>query len=130
MLFKRTISFLLLIAFAASTFSKVFVLADYYTNTATYAQNCINKAKPKLQCNGKCQMMKRLQQEDNKDQQNPDRKMENKGGVDISSKSFFSAYLSNPYLTISTGYSIHQSGSPIEYSTTIFHPPGSSAYIA
>lgn len=127
MLFKRIISFLLLIAFAASTFSKVFVVADYYTNTAVYAENCINKAKPKLHCNGKCQMMKRLQQEDNKDQQNPDRKMENKGGVDISSKSFFSAYLSNPYSIIDTFYSMHQAGAPVEYSNTIFHPPGNIA---
>ncbi|MBL0134994.1 MAG: hypothetical protein IPP79_13920 [Chitinophagaceae bacterium] len=127
MLFKRTISFLLLLAFAASTFSRVFVVADYYTNTSAYAKDCINKAKPKLQCNGKCQMMKRLQQEDNKDQQNPDRKMENKGGVDISSKSFFSAYLSNPYSIIDTFYSIHQAGAPVEYSNTIFHPPGNIA---
>lgn len=117
----------MLLAFAASTFSRVFVVADYYTNTSAYAKDCINKAKPKLQCNGKCQMMKRLQQEDNKDQQNPDRKMENKGGVDISSKSFFSAYLSNPYSIIDTFYSIHQAGAPVEYSNTIFHPPGNIA---
>lgn len=115
---------MLLIAFAASTFSRVFVVADYYTNTAMYAMNCVNKAKPKLHCNGKCQMMKRLQQEDNKDQQNPDRKMENKGGVDISSRSFFSNQLNAGYSIIATSYTIFNTGTPVAYSNNIFHPPG------
>lgn len=115
---------MLLIAFAASTFSRVFVVADYYTNTAMYAKNCVNKARPKLHCNGKCQMMKRLQQEDNKDQQNPDRKMENKGGVDISSRSYFSDQLSAGCSFIATSYTIFNSGTPVGYSNTIFHPPG------
>lgn len=42
-----------------------------------------------MHCNGRCQMMKKLKQEDKKDQQNPDRKSDNKDEVVVSSKSFF-----------------------------------------
>ena len=66
----------LVIAFFAQTFSKGLIVANYYTNTQAYAKNCINKAKPKMHCNGKCQMMRKLKQEENKDSQNPDRKNE------------------------------------------------------
>ena len=34
-------------------------MINYYTNTAAFAKNCVNKAKPKLHYNGKCQMMKK-----------------------------------------------------------------------
>ncbi|MCX6204916.1 MAG: hypothetical protein NTZ19_01520 [Bacteroidetes bacterium] len=72
----KILSFFLIIAFFAQTFSKGLIVANYYTNTEAYAKNCINKAKPKMHCNGKCQMMKKLKQEENKDGQNSDRKNE------------------------------------------------------
>ena len=45
--------FILLLAFVAQTFSKTFIVAGYYANTAAYAKNCENKAKTKMNCNGK-----------------------------------------------------------------------------
>lgn len=86
--FKQIISILLLLAFAIQTFSDGIVLLNYYTNTAAFAKNCVNKARPKMHCNGKCQMMKKMQEEEKKDQQIPERKFENKIEV-LSSKSFF-----------------------------------------
>ena len=79
----KLIAILLVVAFFAQTFSKGLIVANYFTNTQAYAKNCINKAKPKMHCNGKCQMMKKLKQEENKDSQNPDRKNEIK--IDVSS---------------------------------------------
>ena len=79
--YKQIAAFLFLIAFLAQTYSKGFIIAAYYSNNASYAKNCINKATPKLHCNGKCQMMKKLKQEENKDKQNPDRKSDNKNEV-------------------------------------------------
>ena len=47
------------------TFSKWLVVMDYNLNKDFIAQNlCVNKAKPKLHCNGKCQMMKKLAEEE------------------------------------------------------------------
>lgn len=53
------------------------VVGDYYINTGSYAVNCENKAKVEMYCNGKCQMTKKLKQEEEKDKNNPQRKVEN-----------------------------------------------------
>jgi len=85
---KQLTAIFLIVAFAVQTFSSGFVVLNYYTNTASFAKNCENKARPKMHCNGKCQMMKKLKQEEKQDQQNPERKSENKIEV-LSSRSFF-----------------------------------------
>lgn len=36
------------------------VITDYCLNTETYSKNCINKDRPQLNCNGKCQMNKKI----------------------------------------------------------------------
>lgn len=61
---------------------------DYYANTAAYAKNCINKSKPVLHCNGKCQMMKQLQEEEKKEQQDAANKLEIKLAI-LHSKVFY-----------------------------------------
>ena len=55
---------ILLLAFMASSFCRAVIVMDYYANTGVYAKNCENKARPKMRCNGKCQMMKRLAAEE------------------------------------------------------------------
>lgn len=112
-------------AFIAQTFSKTFIIAEYYTNTAAYAKNCINKAKPKMACNGKCQVMKKIQQEENKDKQNPERKTNNKEEV-LSSKSFFTTlHYETPDL--SNNYCIAGNIKVVKMPRSIFHPPGNIA---
>ena len=61
-------------AFFAQTFSGSLIVADYYTNTQSFAAHCENKTKPELHCNGKCQMRKQIKNEERKDQQSPERK--------------------------------------------------------
>src|SRR4051794_33453797 len=56
---------ILLLVLLTQTFSKWVVVVEYRLNKNFIAQNlCINKARPKLHCNGKCQMMKRLTAEE------------------------------------------------------------------
>lgn len=102
----------------------MFIIADYYTNTEKYAANCENKARPKMHCNGKCQMMKKLKQEEKKDQENPERKSENKNEVLLSSKSFF-ASLVLPVLQLNPEikYPGQSNSISIDRSLDIFHPP-------
>ena len=117
--------FILLLAFVAQTFSKTFIVAGYYANTAAYAKNCENKAKPKMNCNGKCQVMKKLQQEEKQDKQNPDRKTDNKEEV-LSSKTFFTTlHCSIP--AIKTLYPLLDGSKAAEMPRSIFHPPGNRA---
>lgn len=115
---------LILLAFLTQTFSKTFIVAGYYANTAAYAKNCENKAKPKMGCNGKCQMMKKLKQEENKDKQNPDRKTDNKEEV-LSSKSFF-AHIYFPAPNLSSIYPRIKNGKATDIPGAFFHPPGTS----
>ncbi|HRN55674.1 MAG TPA: hypothetical protein PLL71_04450 [Agriterribacter sp.] len=68
---------LLLAALLVQSFNRMLVIGDYYINTASYAVNCENKAVVEIHCNGRCQMTKKLEQEDEKDRKNPQRKIEN-----------------------------------------------------
>jgi hypothetical protein len=82
---KQLTALVLIAAFVIQTFSGGFVMLDYYTNTTAFATNCVNNGRPTLHCNGKCQMMQKLQQEENTNKQNPGRSNENKTEVFCSS---------------------------------------------
>jgi hypothetical protein len=120
--YRQLTALIFLVAFVAQIFNKNFVVADYYTNTAKYAKNCENKAKPKMRCNGKCQMMKKLQEEEKKDQENPERKNENK--IVLSTKSFF-ATISRSYKPRIAKKLYPQIANNYAYrpAYSVFHPP-------
>ncbi len=120
---KQIIAFLFLSAFVLQTFSKAFIMADYFVNTQAYAKNCENKAKPKMHCNGKCQMMKKLKQEEKKDEQNPERKMENKNEYVLSSKSFYPVLKFNIAEQKTIFSLIMNNGKAIKMSYPLLRPP-------
>lgn len=113
----------MLLAFLAQLLSRPFIMADYYINTAAYAKNCENKAKPKLHCNGKCQMMKKLKQEENKDKQNPERKADNKEEV-LSANSFYTTLAPKFQVKIEVTYPVSAGDKAVDMPRSIFHPPG------
>jgi hypothetical protein len=120
---KRITAALLLLAFMASSFCRAVIVMDYYTNSTAYAKNCENKSRPKLHCNGKCQMMKKLQQEEKKDEGNPEKKAGHKTGV-ISSKSFFAtAFLFKQ--TAGRCYALTIDEKPVDRCYRLLHPPPS-----
>jgi hypothetical protein len=121
--FKQITSILLLLAFAIQTFSGGFVVLNYYTNTAAFAKNCVNKARPKMHCNGKCQMMKKLkEEEEKKDQQLPERKVENKIEV-LSSKSFFYSAATAFSVIASKATTVEKDYPLTDISYSFFRPP-------
>ena len=62
---KQLTAALLLLAFMAGSFCHTAAVLDYYyNNTAAYAKKCENKSRPAMHCNGKCQLMKKLQQQE------------------------------------------------------------------
>lgn len=119
---KQFTAFIFLIAFASLTFSKAFVVFDYFTNTKAFAVNCENKVRPQIHCNGKCQMMIKLQQEEKKDNQNPERKAENKNELVLSSKSFSPALYWHVSLQKKTYPSI-ATGKATKMPRSILRPP-------
>ncbi len=120
-MFRQVTAILLLLAFSAQTFSSPFVMLDYYVNTAAYAKNCVNKARPKMHCNGKCQVMKKLQEEEKKEQQNAERKPAYKVQV-LSSRSFFSLLIIPPVIPGKVNR-FDPASFPVDRSFAVFHPP-------
>ncbi len=60
---------ILILLVMVQTFTSWLIVAEYTINQEYIAKNlCVNKAKPQLQCKGKCQLMKKLAQEET---QNP-----------------------------------------------------------
>jgi hypothetical protein len=111
-----------LLAFAAQTFSRAIVFVDFYMNQSYIAaRKCENRSRPMLHCNGKCQLAKKLKQQEKKDEQNPGRKAENKNEV-ISSRSFFAGCPASP-LPASSAYKPVPGKPPVDQSFSIFHPP-------
>lgn len=89
-LFRNVTVFLLLAVFTVLTFSQSFITLNYYIQQDYIASNlCINKAIPQMHCKGKCQLIKKLQQERKNEQDNPLRK------TDIKKQSYFSSLVSN-----------------------------------
>ncbi|MBK7433275.1 MAG: hypothetical protein IPI66_04735 [Chitinophagaceae bacterium] len=118
---RQVVSAILFMVFLFQTFSGSLIVFDYITNTASYARNCINKARPKLHCNGKCQMMKKLQQEEKKDQQCPERKAETNELVFSSVSGFQLPELF--YITLPGMVSFERSHPLTDRSFDFFHPP-------
>lgn len=111
-----------LVAFALQTFNRAIIEFDYITNTKSYAANCENKARPKMHCNGKCQMMKKLKQEEKKDEQNPERKAENKNEIILSSKSFYPT-LKFSVSELKVNFPLMASGKEIKMPRSLLRPP-------
>ena len=120
-MWKKITAAIFLMAFATNTFCNAIVIMDYYTNTNAFAKNCTNKARPAMHCNGKCQMMKKLQQEEKRDQRSSERKAESKIQV-ISSKSFFAGL---PQAIFAGGrcYADIHIHKPIDRGYTLLRPP-------
>lgn len=123
-IYRQLSALMLFAAILAQTFSKSFVMADYYANTSKYAKICENKARPEMHCNGKCQMMKKLQQEEKKDQESPERKLENNTEIIVSTKSFFATVSAQGLIIIKPKRMWPSSeGNPIDRSFDILRPP-------
>ena len=78
---KNISALVLLLAFGLQCFNKTFIVVDYYSNTEAYAKECINKSRPKMHCNGRCAMMRKLKADEKKDADNPERKSENRNEI-------------------------------------------------
>jgi hypothetical protein len=122
-LYKSTAAALILLAVLAQTFSKSFIVAGYYANTQAYAKNCENKAKPQMHCNGKCQMMKKIQAEEKKKQDGSERKTDYK--IDIQ---FFAQVDASMIATVAVCLPnnirpTYQNNTTFDRHGDIFHPP-------
>jgi hypothetical protein len=108
-------------AFTAISFQGTGLLFDYRFNKSAFEKNCINKNRPQLKCQGKCQLMKKMLEREQQEQDHPESKPDaqtilfiafsDSNMVNISEKGIHSTF--PPYT------SPHLSDNP----TDIFHPP-------
>jgi hypothetical protein len=76
---KKSTAFILLLAFSVMTFSRVIIITSFWANQNYIAKIlCENRTRPVMRCGGNCYLSKQLKKEDHKDQENPERKIENK----------------------------------------------------
>ncbi|MBK7562103.1 MAG: hypothetical protein IPQ06_06715 [Chitinophagaceae bacterium] len=119
---KKLMALLLLLAFTTQTFSQGFALLHFYINQNYIAANqCENRYRPMLHCNGKCILAKKMKQQEKKEQQNPERKLQNKSEVS-SSLSFFVTALVTPFSAY-PAYPALANITTIDWPSSIFRPP-------
>jgi len=115
---------ILILLVMSQTFSHWFMIMSFKLNQDYIAKNlCENRNRPKLKCKGNCVLMKKLEQQEKKEQNSPvTLKFETSAFV-ISSRSFFasldfaSAFIPKSYLPL------FNTGKPVGRILPIFHPP-------
>jgi hypothetical protein len=123
-LLKKTVVLVLLGVLLAQTFNRYILVADYYLNTAAYIQSCVNKDKPAMHCNGRCQLCRKMQQQEKQERQSPQRRIGLDGVNPFSSKSSFidmtglhrigGIAFRFPEISVDEAVGMHKS---------VFHPP-------
>ena len=119
---KYTIVILLFTALIAQTFSRSIAMADYMVNLKAYKKSCINKAKPMMHCNGKCQMLKKMKKQDGANGTGTTAPKFNQPDIVLSSKSFFPS-LEFTTVNKSNRFYNYKSSFNSNYLTAIFRPP-------
>lgn len=119
---QKIIAFILLVAFLGQTFNQGWYYLDYLVEKREYMKRCENKARPQLHCNGKCQLMKKIQALQEKEQgQPPELKLAAK--LEIVAP-VYRLSLSLPDTQDNTiNFIARTIGSPIHRSDSLFHPP-------
>jgi len=122
-MFRHCTAILLLLAFAASSFSKAVIVVNFYANQDYIAKNlCENRDKPMMRCCGRCQLRKRLNREADQDKNNAEQRAENRQEVLFLDQ--FSATLAMPARTyFDLPYTSYIGQDPIDRAADIFHPP-------
>jgi hypothetical protein len=126
MLFQRTAAFLLLLVFFAQAFNRYLLVADYYVHTSSYIANCVNKDRPWMRCNGRCQFCKKLhQQDDTEDKQTPERRSGNNLDETLYSSESFTDFSALHFSAPATRrFPEGPAAKPVRMPRHLFHPPG------
>ncbi|MFT3676478.1 MAG: hypothetical protein QM781_11305 [Chitinophagaceae bacterium] len=117
---------ILLIAFMGQSFNQGWYYIGYLIQKKEYVKRCANKARPMMHCNGKCQLMKKIQAQEKKEQgQPPEMKFASRVEV-LSSRSSFLLQLNIPVISTPSHFILFTTGIPVDQSSAIFHPPPAS----
>jgi hypothetical protein len=114
---------ILILLVMSQTFSTWFVVISFRLNRDYIAKNlCENRNRPALRCKGNCVLMKKMQEEEKKEQNQPAPKTEINTIV-LSSRTFFTANIPVISSVIRSARAEQPAGKPVDRSAFIFHPP-------
>lgn len=120
-LYQRFAVVILLGAIFVQTFQKELIFADYYLDTEAYAALCENKARPEMNCNGHCQMAKKMEQTDQQDKQAPQAQIKLIDVVFCTEDVFhFSPYMVAAVKILYAEFPVLKTSG---FSKAMFHPP-------
>ena len=107
------------------SFSKVLIVIDYQANKAYIMEFlCINRDKPQRGCEGKCQLTKKLKQQEQAEKQS----REKTPGQEIPLQLFCQALFALPawsFTAAPPSFALYPPGHPVRACQAIFHPPKS-----
>jgi len=118
---RRTVAILLLLCSVAANQSPLFVFAGFKLNQGyIVAALCVNRNQPQLHCNGRCYLMKKLQQAQEKEQKQEShfQKIQLQEAIVALPFSFTPYAVAAVYLRVPL-----TTGIPLSQVSTIFHPP-------
>jgi hypothetical protein len=121
MLFRRVTILFLMLAIVSANFTQLFIYAGFTVNQKYIASTlCENRARPWLHCNGKCYLMKKIKQAEEKE-----RSEERQTQKSLFQEVFFAAsttikFHNHLLRIIATPYRFSES---IVLPYAIFHPP-------
>ncbi|MFT4093149.1 MAG: hypothetical protein QM640_05880 [Niabella sp.] len=118
-------AFILSLTFLVQSFNQGFCYIDYIFRKADYEKRCINKAFPTMHCNGKCQLMKKIMEQEQKEQgQPPEIKFAGKVEVVPSENDLL---IKPVQINITKDFTIINAAKPVKMAIAIFHPPPAAA---
>ncbi len=115
-------SFVLIAAIMLQVLGKSIIYTNYLINKKSITQQfCVNKNKPKMHCNGKCHMMKKMQEEDKKEN-SPVNSLKEKYEIQLFAD-FKIAVKITAISTIIKHQSFYSSSESASHLLSVFHPP-------
>lgn len=120
-MYKRLIVFVLLASLVGSNMSAYFIYAGFEVNQKQLAEKfCLNKNRPWMHCNGKCYLMKKLKQAEEKEKKQE--RESQRAAFQLAMPSAPVAFHLSP-IPFERHYSPAKVENPISCHFSIFQPP-------
>eukprot|EP01133_Synstelium_polycarpum_P002794 gene2794-3216_t len=118
---NRLVALTLLVALISSNLSRFFIYAGFQANQKFIATSlCENKSRPWMHCNGRCYLMKKLKQAEEKEKKQERSEQKNRFQEVLPSSA---PLLSAAQPTVLLSYPPYSPENPVNRSFSIFHPP-------
>ena len=115
---------ILILLICIQSFTSWIIIAEYAINKDYITRNlCVNKERPKLHCNGKCQLAKKLAAEENQNPRNNSSHGKIKPVDLLYSQQDFPSEIVSLKTELSEAFAAYSHSSGLPVYSDVFHPP-------